>query len=511
MTALFSAVLLTACGDDDAAINEAAKGSISLTGTARVNETLSIENAFTDRNGIVNITASYQWYGNGSAIADATEATYKLSAAELEQDVHVKIDFLDDDGFAETINSDTVNIYEAYKLSMVLDRKSTAGISNTGIYEQSWTEADTQPVSSSGEVHTTPSIAADEKGKLIAVTTSVNGDFGADSDIVFTRSTDNGLTWSNVSLLIASDAGDANSDVSPVIATDKSGNWIVVWSSDRTTGATGADFDIFYSVSTDDGEQWGDVTPLNEWAAEDTHDDSSPQVSINANNWVVTWSSAHDPNTDSIKNPDNDTEIYSSFSSDGSIKWNTPKRISKGAVDNDTADTAPKMHINSSGKGLVIWTAEDEEDGDNDVYAARTTDFGDTWVLGFILNKKTASTDAVTDNEEASGVYTLADGTYVVVWHGFIDADVTNQGAFFASSTNNGLDWSDTKIIENEAGINEITPNVIAKPNGDWFASWVDQASGKVWVVESEDLATWSAVPVDTAQTSSGLIDWIIH
>jgi len=510
MTALCSAVFLTACGDDDAPINEAVKGSISLSGTARVNETLSIENDFTDRNGIENITASYQWYGNGSAIADATEATYQLSASELLQDVHVVLDFVDDDGFSEALTSESVNIYEAYKLSMVLDREDTVGITKTGIYGQSWVAA-TQPTSSAGEEHTTPSIAADEKGNLVAVTASVNGDFGPDSDIVITRSTDNGTTWSNVSLLLAD---DTDADVSPVVATDKNGNWIVVWSSDRAADTTNNNFDIFYSTSTNNGEQWSEAESLNEWAAADAHDDNTPQVSINDDNWVVIWSSAHNPDTDSIKNPDNDTEIYSSFSSDGGESWNTAKRISKGAIDNDTADTAPKVHVNSSGRGLVIWTAEDDEDGntDTDVYAARTTNFGSSWVAGFILNKQTASTDAATDNEEASSVYTLADGTYVAAWYGFVDADITNQGAFYASSSDSGLVWSNTVKLENEAGVDEITPNVIAKPNGDWFASWVEEATGKVWVVESDDeLSTWSSVPVDVNQTSSGLIDWVIH
>lgn len=519
MTALFSAVLLTACGDDDAPINEAAKGRISLSGTARVNQTLSIVNDFTDRNGIESITSSYQWYGNGSAITGAVDATLLVDAAHNAQDIHVVMNFLDDDGFAETLTSESVSIYDAYKLSMAIDNQDTIVITDSedlvaktdaqDIVEDWTTPVEPVVTDLTNERHTFPSIAADEKGNLVAVAVSKdNATYGTDGDIVFTRSTDNGLTWDAIDLLVAA---DADGDEAPVVATDKNGNWIVVWSSDRSIGATGSDFDIFYVTSSNNGETWTGPEPLNEWADSDTLDDKTPQISINGANWAITWSSTHDPDDGISNNPDKDTEIFSSFSSDSGAEWSTPKRISKGGIDNTTEDTMPRMHINSAGNGLVIWTAEDGSEGDTDIYAALTFTFGETWLLGFVLNDDTAGTDTTTDNEKADSVYTLKNGTYVATWHGFVGGVNSNKGAFYVDTSNYGVVWSVTKTLQNNPAIDEVASKFIAKPNGGWIASWIDDASREVFLVESPDLVTWSTTPKKITNTSASTIDWVIH
>jgi hypothetical protein len=357
ITALCSAVLLTACGDDDAAVNEAVKGSISLSGTARVNETLSITNDYKDRNGIEKNTPSYQWYEDGMAIVGATDATIALTTDQLNKDVHVKIDFLDDDGFAETLTSDSMNVFYAYTISMAVDREETIGITQSEDFGKTWGDASVPMVTDIAERHYYPSIATDGQGNLVTVSvTEYNPSYNGGYDVVVSSSQDNGATWSDIKLLVPAGLGDTQDDDEPQVATDKSGNWMVVWSSrEDYEGAGDTDYDIFYVTSIDNGITWTAPKPLNPFATTDSAKDISPQLSMHEANWVVTWSSEHDMDNAL----DTDTEIYTMHSADNGLIWSDPKKVSKGGENNATADTSPQLQINELGRGLLIWSGRE--------------------------------------------------------------------------------------------------------------------------------------------------------
>lgn len=508
----FSAALLTACGDDDAAINEAISGSVSITGTARVSETLSIVSSYRDFNGLDLNEPTYQWYANGNAIVGATEATFVPTNSELNQDVHVEIDLIDDDGFAETLSSDTVNIFYPYTISMVADRVSGLGIKQSTDKGTTWGTT-VVPTTDAADEHFFPSIAADGQGNLVAVSTSVNHpSFGGGTDIVVTRSSDNGASWSAIELLVAASGLDNRNDDAPQIATDKNGNWMIVWQSrDDLGGTVGGDIDIHYSVSTDNGVNWSTPAALNEWADEDTEGDEAPQIRMNGDNWVVVWHSSRDPN-DATQSDD---EIYSIFSSNAGATWTTPTKVTIEGVDNTTDDTYPVMDVNEeTGRGILTWRGKETDAGDVDVYVSTSSNFGETWGAAKALNGD-ASTDSTNHQQYASSVLVEADGTVIVGWYGNTDATGTDWEVFYKVSTTNGAEWGADQILSVNAdttnNFNEISPLFLANPAGGWIAAWVNDDNGEVYVMESEDLVTWNDGGIQVVESSEENIAWVMH
>ena len=79
--------------------NTAATGDPTITGTARVGETLTAgTGAIADGEGLDNVAYSYQWLADDTDITGATASTYILTVAEEGKAIKVKVSFNDDDG-----------------------------------------------------------------------------------------------------------------------------------------------------------------------------------------------------------------------------------------------------------------------------------------------------------------------------------------------------------------------------------------------------------------------------
>ena len=90
--------------------NSPATGAPTISGTARVGETLTADaSGIADSDGLTNVTYSYQWIANDgnsdSGITGATGSSYALVAADEGKTIKVRVDFTDDAGNAETLTS----------------------------------------------------------------------------------------------------------------------------------------------------------------------------------------------------------------------------------------------------------------------------------------------------------------------------------------------------------------------------------------------------------------------
>ena len=90
--------------------NTPATGSPTITGTARVGETLTASTSgIADADGLTNVSYSYQWISNDgtndSDIQSVTGATYTLVAADQGKTIKVKVSFTDDAGNEESLTS----------------------------------------------------------------------------------------------------------------------------------------------------------------------------------------------------------------------------------------------------------------------------------------------------------------------------------------------------------------------------------------------------------------------
>ena len=95
------------------AVNHAATGAPTITGTAAVGQPLAVDlTGIEDADGLTNASYSYQWVrvdadgmSNEADITDATNATYTLVYADLGKTLKVRVTFDDDGGNTETLTS----------------------------------------------------------------------------------------------------------------------------------------------------------------------------------------------------------------------------------------------------------------------------------------------------------------------------------------------------------------------------------------------------------------------
>ena len=82
------------------------------------------------------------------------------------------------------------------------------------------------------------------------------------------------LAFGNLKPLNANAASDSSDDADSKVTTDGQGNWVTVWASNENLGGTiGIDSDILVSRSTDSGRTWTAPEALNANAATDTGGD----------------------------------------------------------------------------------------------------------------------------------------------------------------------------------------------------------------------------------------------
>jgi hypothetical protein len=134
-------------------------------------------------------------------------------------------------------------------------------------------------------------MSGDPSGTLLIVYTT----FASSAcEIHVVRSVDNGLTWGPLATL---NPGTITSCLfSPKAATDGTGGWMVAWGSTDSLGGTiGTDTDILFSHSGDDGVSWSAPGALDPGAAADglAADTDALVDSDRAGRWLVAWQSTN--------------------------------------------------------------------------------------------------------------------------------------------------------------------------------------------------------------------------
>ena len=93
--------------------NTPATGAPTISGTARVGETLTASvGDIGDDDGIANAEFTYQWLADGAEITDATGGSYTLVDADAGKAIKVRASFTDDEGNAESLTSAATAVVE---------------------------------------------------------------------------------------------------------------------------------------------------------------------------------------------------------------------------------------------------------------------------------------------------------------------------------------------------------------------------------------------------------------
>jgi len=266
-----------------------------------------------------------------------------------------------------------------------------------------------------------PQITTDKRGNWVAVWRSdenLGGTAGTDWDIFIARSMDNGISWSTPETLNSNADSDMNQDYFSDVISDGSGNWIAVWESGDTAGI---DTDIFYSRSTDNSVSWSEPETLNGNADTDSGSDWSPEVTTDgAGNWVAVWESYESLHGTA----GSDGDIFVARSTDNGASWSTPMTLNSNANSDIDEDRWPKVTTDGVGNWVTVWYSSENLGGtvgwDHDIFVSRSTDNGASWSATATLNSN-ATSDEGTDR--ISRITTDRLGNWVVVWVSDDDLD----------------------------------------------------------------------------------------
>ena len=376
-----------------------------------------------------------------------------------------------------------------------------------------------------------PKVTTDGAGTWVATwmfLDSSGGPLGADIDILFARSTDNGASWTDPEPLNTNAALDSATDLGASIAADGLGNWVAVWISNNDfDGTIGTDFDILFARSTNDGATWSDPEPLNTNAASDTGLDFPARINTDGlGNWVAVWSSSEDLGG----TIGYDRDILLARSTDNGETWTAPAPLNNDAAFDPRSDEHPQLATDAAGNWLVVWDAFDPAGAgpfgiDVDVFFSYSTDNGLAWTDPLPLNSNATSD---TGYDEFPRLTTDGAGNWVVVWNSNENlggAIGTDTDILFSRSTDNGANWSDPAALNTDAAADSGVDHfawITSDQAGNWMAVWVSSnvdLYGDIVLARSTDNgATWTdpqslntnAVP-DSAPnlTTDGLGHWV--
>jgi len=317
---------------------------------------------------------------------------------------------------------------------------------------------------------------------------------------MYSRSTDNGVSWSVPALLSGNLPNGYTGGALPEIATDGAGIWLATWSSRDAT-----EDDIMISRSTNAGSTWGPASVLNGNSGASTVWDQGANLAGAGNgNWVAAWEMA-----DTAMG--SDSQVLVSRSANNGQSWSAPITMTSTSY----LDGGPTVATNGLGAWVLTWASREPfgaANQDYEIVVSRSTDNGASWSARAPLNSNWMSDYPAEDSDPE--IVTDGSGTWRVVWTA---SNVFNPGgwdALIATSTNNGVNWTATPQALNAypgTSVHQWSPRTATDGAGTWISawtefSWVPADDQDIWYTGAGCIAPDSDcdnIP-DTAETQCG-------
>jgi hypothetical protein len=250
-------------------------------------------------------------------------------------------------------------------------------------------------LSSTFGVYGDPCIISDKNGDFyfLHLSSPQNGNWL--DRIVCQKSTDNGKTWNNGSFMGLNSTKDQDKQW---MAIDFSNNYLyTTWTQFDSYGSTSSNdkSNILFSKSTDGGETWSDTVRINELAgdcidSDNTTEGAVPAVGINGEIYVawaynnkIYFDRSLDKGTTWL---DHDIEVAEQ---PGGWDYSVPGIFRSNGLPVTCCDTSNSVY---RGSIYINWTDQKNGSDDTDVWLVKSTDGGNTWSNPKRVNDDTTHT-----------------------------------------------------------------------------------------------------------------------
>lgn len=318
-------------------------------------------------------------------------------------------------------------------------------------------------VSNNADFSFTPQVAVDANGTIYM---AWEDDTNTNSNILFSRSTDSGATFT-APINLSNTSGFS---FNPRIAVGSAGNVSVVWEDD-TPGNTV----IMFSHSTNSGANFTAAVNL----SNDTADSGSQQIAADtAGNIYVVWEH------DSLN-----LGIFFSRSTDGGNTFSAPAVLSTNA----SGSFSPQIAMGLNGNLGVVW--EDDTAVTSDISFSHSSDYGATFSISESLSLHTG-------NSMSAQIGIDLNGNTDVVW---ANNSPGNFDIFFSRSSDGGATFSSPKNISNSAGLSQ-NPQLGIDAKGNINVAWQDNTpqnpSLDIYFARSSDGGVTFSSPLNVSNNS---------
>jgi hypothetical protein len=314
-------------------------------------------------------------------------------------------------------------------------------------------------------------LATDGQGVWVSVWITSDATLGVtagQTSVAFSRSIDDGETWSAPQLIRPEIMTSAPDYLETDIATDGQGNWIV--SHSAATYSPVASGVVQISASSDDGATWG--APVTMYSSATRYNAYARIESDGAGTWIVVWD-AHD---DSIAGGGTGwSGVAFRRSTDGGATWSPAARLNNvSSLDGGV----PAIAWGSNGTWGVVW-----RDWDYILQFVRSTDNGQTW------SAQTPLGGGVRMSLASDG-----QGRWVAVSENLVKIDIWQ-------STDDGMTWQLRGGVPEVNHVFQHSTSVISRGSGEWQFAWQAVNFGHWYLGNDSDIftmysrddgATWS-------------------
>ena len=277
-------------------------------------------------------------------------------------------------------------------------------------------------------------------------------------DIFFNRSVDGGVTWQPVSIALNTGTAGAHvtSDIDRMWLCATGNTFHVTWEEDSLT-SLGGNEELWYTRSTDGGQTWSTPVTLN--ANPGGEDVDEPKVEADGNLVFVTYVDSND-------------DVIGVRSIDGGATFSAPVRI-----ESDPNGNADEPTLKVKGNVIVVaWTEQDPGTASGEgVHCCVSVDGGLTWRPEVTLSERMLT---VTGADADAPVIAIQSANNFIVSYPEDSVWVAGGGAtggsrnecLVAYTTNGGLTW--TKDVGLYPGVVTNRPYVVATPNA--VVAWLE-------------------------------------